>query len=313
MRRFTLFCLSTLLIACGGSDADSMDLPEQSQSLRIEGSVMRGQLSNAVVSIDLSGQNFTTQADADGKYSLQVAIPNLDELFVMRAKGQGAESHIELVNVLGVASQLQDLAGEDNTLSYADTTDTNITLLDTARYLLAVDKNDEREITSDAEWQHINQQLRADEVLTVAAFLKLLSDKQDVYPLPNDDTLLSFANSDTSLSTRTAYYNYLRVNELANEWNATLKPSFSHDLEQAKSVLVQHQDIRKPLTAGDLQGRFIVERVIPLLGATPNSTDSVKWLTFSDSDNTGSSNVNTLREEFNNQFIWSLIVTTHPI
>jgi phosphatidate phosphatase APP1 len=73
-------------------------------SLTLEGTVTDEPIANAQVSATVAGQTFTTTADADGNYSLDIEIEETDAanaFITLNARGTGDQAIVEYTSLDG--------------------------------------------------------------------------------------------------------------------------------------------------------------------------------------------------------------------
>ncbi len=155
----------------------------------ISGQVTDAPVPNADVTVSVGAETYETRADALGFYSLDVSTSDLDALVRISARGTSqAGQPLEFVALADAFENLDDSAEQDVT---------NVT---TAGYLLAVDANGGQEPATLEELQSAETAVDADEVLELAAVIKLVVDDPD-YSLPEGfDSLLDFAGNEAAVA-----------------------------------------------------------------------------------------------------------------
>ena len=112
-----------MLAACGGGGSGYGSSPEPVVApppapFVISGTVPTFLDQGTEVSLNVSGETFTTTTDAQGRYELTLEGDIADTGFaVVTAQGQGSQEFIEFKSVLGQVSALKALAGSDNRLT----------------------------------------------------------------------------------------------------------------------------------------------------------------------------------------------------
>ena len=159
------------------------------QQVALSGQVVDEPIPGAIVTVSLGGQDFEAVADANGNYLLEIQTQDLDSYVKVSAKGgQGSEGKgIALVSLLGEIGSLIESAGDDRTVGGEGETEANVTNVTTARYVLAVDANGGEEISSDEAMAEAEKSIDADELLEVAAVIKVVLDNPE-YSLPEGVT-----------------------------------------------------------------------------------------------------------------------------
>ena len=156
----------------------------------ITGLVTDGPIPFATVSVTVGGVTYTTVADENGFYSLDVATATVEELIQIGATGTDPETGtpIEFVNLTGTFEQL--LSDEPQ----------NVTNVTTASYILAVEANGGTEPTTLAELQAAETAVDATELFELAAVIKLLVDDPNYVLPPGFNSVLDFASDSTAVS-----------------------------------------------------------------------------------------------------------------
>ena len=110
----------TALLASGCSDDDSTSSASTPAKLNfsIQGIATDAPIANALITARIGDRTVTTTANETGNYSLNFEY-NEDsfagtEMVEVTAKGEGQQSHIELISQLGSFDMLLEQAGEDN-------------------------------------------------------------------------------------------------------------------------------------------------------------------------------------------------------
>lgn len=213
-RKLSAICaviLATQLAACGGSDGGGGTTPPPSSgggdtpppppkvTLTLEGRVTDEPIANAEVTATIGGETFTATADAEGDYSVEIEIDEEDagQFITLSAKGVGEQAFVEFTSLAGSFEALAAQAGTDGTLSSSENFATQITNVSTAEAAFILEANGGEPVTSDEQLQQLAQDLNAQDVLDLAAAIKLAVDESATYPLAEGETILSLV-SDTA-------------------------------------------------------------------------------------------------------------------
>ncbi|GAA0785922.1 MULTISPECIES: carboxypeptidase-like regulatory domain-containing protein [Pseudomonadati] len=159
-------------------------------SATITGLVTDEPIPFSTVSVTLNGQRFTTVADANGAYSLDILTTNIDQLLVVESSATqaGSGDEINFVNMVGSFEKV---------LSEADPV--NVTNVTTASYVLAVEANGGIAPTTSAELQAAETAIDATQLFKLAAVIKLIVDNPS-YSLPDGfDSVLDFISDETAV------------------------------------------------------------------------------------------------------------------
>jgi len=201
--------LAAQLAACGGDDGGSKtpsgsDNPPPQVStkhkLTLQGTVTDEPIANANVTATVGSQSFSATADAAGNYSVNLEVDDagLTQLIQLAAKGVGDQSHVEFVSLAGSVQALTQAAGADGILSSAENFATQITNVSTAQAALIAAANGGEMPTSAAALQTLAAGINAQDVLDLAAAIKLAVDDAANYPLPSGYTSILALVSDTT-------------------------------------------------------------------------------------------------------------------
>ncbi len=244
--------LASQLAGCGGSSGSggSASPPPSTPpggneppaptmlSLKLEGRVTDEPIANAEVTATIGGETFTTTADENGDYSLDVEIEeeSADAFVVLSARGVGAQSFVEFMSLAGSFQSLLDQAGDDATLSSDEDFSTQITNVSTAEAVLLQQANGGNPVTSDAALLTLSNAVNAQDVLDLAAAIKLTVDNPDTYPMPEGQTsILELALDATA---RTQFINEVYTKDPA---------AFA----STQAAIVQDAGLAKPISLED--------------------------------------------------------------
>jgi hypothetical protein len=159
-------------------------------SLKLTGAVTDAPIPNAIVTATVGTQTFTTTADANGVYSLDVEVDesHVNDFVTLNGRGVGDQSYVEFRSLAGSFAALSAAAGSDKTLSSAESFATQITNVSTAEAVLLQEANGGEPITSDATLASLGAGLDGQRVLDVATAIKLVVDHANDYPMPAGQT-----------------------------------------------------------------------------------------------------------------------------
>ncbi len=192
--------LASQLAACGGSSGGSSNTPPPSGnnpppppetvSLTLTGKVTDEPIPSAEVTATIGEQTFTATAGTDGSYSLEIEIEeaNAGEFVTLNARGVDDQAFVEFTSLAGSFQTLAAQAGDDGTLSASENFATQITNVSTAQAVFLQQANGGQPITSDAVLQSLASQVNAQDVLNLAAAIKLAVDDPTNNPLPEGQT-----------------------------------------------------------------------------------------------------------------------------
>jgi len=155
-------------------------------NVSISGLVTDQPIANAVIEIIVGEETFQTQADATGKYNVNISVDDSlnNTLVRINALGDNAiNPEVEFVSQLGSVASLVAAAGDDAILDKEENFAVNITNVTTSEFALI--KRAGELPTSDSELEQAKLAVDADEKLTLAAIIKIIVDNEDdSYVLP---------------------------------------------------------------------------------------------------------------------------------
>lgn len=194
--------LMATLAACGGGGGGSTPPPTgnpnpnpptpQLSRVTLTGTVTDAPIANAVVTATIGDETFTATADANGVYSLEIAVdPDSTAGFVtLSARGAGSQSYVEFTSLAGTFASLLAQAGDDATLSNSENFATQITNVSTAQAVLLKEANAGNPIADEESLRALSATLNSQEVLDLATAIKLYVDDSANYPMPDGETSL---------------------------------------------------------------------------------------------------------------------------
>ncbi len=144
----------------------------------------------ASVSVTIGGQTYTTTADVNGAYSLDIVSANLQELLVIESSAinEATGDEINFVNMVGSFSRV-----------LSDPDPVNVTNVTTASYALVVEANGGAAPTTAEELATAETAVDATELFELAAVIKLIVDNPD-YSLPDGyDSVLDLVSDEAAV------------------------------------------------------------------------------------------------------------------
>lgn len=207
--------LASQLVACGGSSGGGSTPPPsgntpppqtptpppvQKVSLTLTGMVTDQPIANAEVTATIGDQTFNATAGADGAYTLEMEVEptEVDGFVTLTARGVGDQSFVEFTSLAGSFQSLATQAGDDGTLSSSENFSTQITNVSTAQAVYLQQANGGNPITTDSALVSLGSQINAQDVLTLAAVIKLAVDDPTNNPLPEGQTSILALASDSA-------------------------------------------------------------------------------------------------------------------
>lgn len=148
--------------------------------LTLAGKVTDQPIPKALVSVQLDSGLFTTEADENGDYSIELTLDESDaeKLVKLKAKGQGEFEHVEFISQLGSASELQIAAGKDGILQSEENFSVNVTNVTTAEYALL--NEIENAFNNSVSLKKSKLEINAQAKLELATLIKAIVDNQNV-------------------------------------------------------------------------------------------------------------------------------------
>lgn len=186
-----------------------------SQTVGISGRAVDSPIANAVITITLGETTFTTEADEDGYFDLDLNLVNSSDNTILEitANGVGEQDYVTLNSRLVTVAELLKLAGEDRVLSAAESSDVVVTHVTTAMNQQLEVLAAGEPITS-ANIQELMMQVDGQLVLEMAALIKLLVDDEN-YSLPE-----GFSSIEDFLNDSDAYNTLLTEAETSGDLQA---------------------------------------------------------------------------------------------
>jgi hypothetical protein len=256
-------------------------------AVTLTGTVTDAPIANAVVTATVGTETFTATADANGNYSLPIEVTETDAgaFVTLTARGVGAQSYVEFTSLAGSFQSLLSAAGDDATLSSSENFATQITNVSTAEAVFLQQANGGQPITSDGALQTLSSQVNAQDVLDLAAAIKLVVDDPTNYSMPAGET---------------------SILELAS--NPTARQSFINDVYDqdpsafaaAQLAIAQDPDLAQPVNPTEL-GSFTTALMSTDAGFTFNYTGRILHFDLNP-DGTGFA----MSETFDQPFTWEV-------
>lgn len=224
---FSVMTFALILQGCGGGSSKSKPItptnssaatsasantssqtssnPTQTTSLTINGMVVADALAGADIEIIVGTQRFTTKADAQKHYQLELKVndENLNVPFFAKATGVNSNQWVQLAALFPSVGALKNLAGSDGALDSNEYFGVNISSFTTAEFVLA--REIKSEINIDADRKTALLGISAERQMETAAMITVFMTHTDFHLPSNTATTLDFAmDSNITLT-------YLRV------------------------------------------------------------------------------------------------------
>lgn len=187
----------TYTISDGEDEASAEVFVTVEQTVSVSGKVVDSPIAGAAVSVTVGGETYTTTADADGNYVLDVTFTDGTELLTLTAQGseENNQGYVELMSAMSSMASLAEAAGEDGILDRSEAAGTNVTNVTTASYTLMLDASGGEPPADDEALSVAQEAVDPNELLEVSAVIKLIIDN-DSFSLPEgaESTLDLIAN-----------------------------------------------------------------------------------------------------------------------
>lgn len=182
-----------------GQATVSVEVGEGGVALRLVGQVVDSPIAGAVVKVSVGGFDFSAVADANGNYAIDIASLTGDAFVTLTATGTSATgAAVRFYSLVGEMARLDTAAGSDGILVRDENNQVNITNLSTAQYTLITQANGGAPVGSDQQYLPLVQNINLDELLKLAAVIKLVVDGGVALPAGTTDAL-ALISSPTAL------------------------------------------------------------------------------------------------------------------
>jgi len=218
-----------LLTACGSDDAENSsqevadDNATVQETLNISGKVVDDVIPDATVTITVDDETYTTTANADGDYTLEVSFTNGAELLTINARGSEdhGQAFVELVSALPSFNSLSAAAGDDGVLDSSESFGTNVTNVTTANYALMLEASAGEAPTDEEALSLAQEAVDATELLEMSAVIKLIIDEGRSMP-EGSESVLDFVKNTESYKAEVEKIKTEDANALENMINTII-------------------------------------------------------------------------------------------
>jgi len=220
-------------------------------SLAISGLVTDAVVPNANVTATVRDLTFTTTADANGYYTLNLSVDDahLNDLVLITADGGSSQPILKLVSQLPSLQTLLVQAGSDKLLDANENFSVNVTNVTTAEYAVMVKRWNYYglpflSVNNDLELKNLSVGIREYEKYWLAALIKIVSDMDVSLPSGAKTTLDLVLDKD-----------------LTNELHASINNSTPELIDQVITAIKSDASIVQPQQL-DYRGTYIMYRGI---------------------------------------------------
>lgn len=166
--------------------------------MAVSGRVVDAPIADATVTVTIGEETFTTTADADGYYTLDISFVDGSQLLTISTQGAEAndQGYVTLVSALDSLNSLYQAAGDDAVLERSEASGTNVTNVTTATFTLSSEANGGTPPATSEELETAQAAIDPDELLEIAAVIKLIVDNPN-YEMPEGQTSIQDFVADT--------------------------------------------------------------------------------------------------------------------
>ncbi|MES2672665.1 MAG: hypothetical protein V4660_00425 [Pseudomonadota bacterium] len=212
---FSVIAFALMLQGCGGGSSKSKPIaptdssaatsasantssqassnPSQTTKLTLSGLVVADALAGADIEITVGTQRFTTKADAQKHYQLELIVndENLNVPFFAKATGVNTNQWVQLAALFPSVGALKNLAGSDGILDSNEYFGVNISSFTTAEFVLAREINSE--LNNDEDRKAALLSISTLRQMEIAGMIMAFMTTTDFHLPSNTATTLDFA------------------------------------------------------------------------------------------------------------------------
>lgn len=178
----------TYSVTNGDSTVTSTVAVDVSATLALNGRAYDAPMPLSKIEAVVGGVTYTATADADGYYSLPLKTNAPGQFIALTATGVGAQAHVKLQSLVGEMRKVAAAATAEGKVPAAVVAGLNVTNLSTAQAALAIQANGGVAPTTEATLAAANAQVPPEQVLQMAAVIKLVVDSGVPLPAGVTDT-----------------------------------------------------------------------------------------------------------------------------
>lgn len=231
--------------------ANVRDAPAECSVVKftLTGVVRDAPIPYATVTVTVGGNTFTTVADANGNFVIEIAGIDLSSLVLIESTGETDESiPVDMASIAGTLAKLVEDADGDGIVDGTENPNINNTPYTTALFVLVGEANGGETPTTLEELQEAERSVDATELLQLAAVIKLIVDEG--YTLPIDpstglpyETIIGFlADAEVDGGGNTPVENFIAVNSAA--------------IDTAVEAILNDNDIVPAFTTAGIPDRY---------------------------------------------------------
>lgn len=172
-----------------GSSASAQVSVKVQAAVSLQGVVSDGPIANAQVKAQVGTQLFSTTADAQGNYRLNISSDSASDLVQLVGIGEGAQARVKLQSLLGDLNSLARLADKDGVVGPAQSAATIVSHYSTALAALVREANGQQIPSKQADLTRLTRAVPAGRLLDIATAVKLVVDQGIALPDGVGDTL----------------------------------------------------------------------------------------------------------------------------
>jgi hypothetical protein len=173
-----------------GQATVNVEVGQGGVSLRLAGRVVDSPIPGATVKVSIGGFDFVTTANAEGNYVLDIAALRGDEFITLQATGVSSSgAPVRFYSAVGEIVRLAGAAGSDGVLTRDEFNQVNVTNLSTAQFRLLAEANGGQPVDNDDALLTLTQNIDTQQLLELAAVIKLVVDEGVALPPGVTDAL----------------------------------------------------------------------------------------------------------------------------
>ncbi len=236
---------------------DVKNAPENcGRKLTLTGRVIDEAIPFAIVQFTIGDQVYSTVADENGFYQIDITTSTTDDLVVAEATVPGS-TELTLTSIIGPVSSLLSDENANGVIDSSGTFSTDITNVTTANVVLMTQANGGEPITNLAQLEQAEKFVDATELLQLAAVIKLILDDPGFDIPVGYDNLLEFTSDSLAV---TAFVE-------------TVDPTIFEDTLLA---IITDADLLPGFEASDIPSKYYAI-VTPVVGFLARSGDALEF------------------------------------
>jgi len=199
----------------------------------VNGLVTDSPIAGAHVELSVGSQKFSTVADQNGLYSVDLSVDDsfVSQFVTATATGPETDSSVKLVSILGTYEDLVSNAGDDQTLDKNELFAVNITNVSTAVAALMEDANGNQPIVDATTFEQAAKIYDGSRVLPLATAIKLVID----YSADNAELALPEGVTDTMA--------FVADINLVSDYVSSAQANFADEFNSAQTAIINDKEV----------------------------------------------------------------------